>query len=466
MEKIKAKFYILDAESDGLLDTVTKVHVIGWHCLDNGKSGYITDYDTMKRFLQQDDLVLICHNLIRFDIPLFKMILKVNPKAIYIDTLALSWYLFPERLKHGLEEWGEEFGIMKPKVTDWSEQHINVYLNRVVEDVKINHKLWLEQWHYLLRIYNGDEAEAMRLIRYLGFKMDCAREQEEVKWKLDIETCKENLNLFSEEFERKAEILAEKMPEVIKYKYLNRPKIYHKKDGELSKLAQNWEDILEDLGLPTDYTDTLSIEKAREIGNPNSQPQVKAWLYSMGWVPNTFKYDTNKVTGKVRKIPQISLPHGKGICPSVKLLYKEEPILEELDMLYVIRHRLGLLKGFLRDVDSEGYLQAQVAGFTNTLRFKHKTIVNLPKPTGKGDWKDGSFIRGCLVAPDGMVLCGSDMSSLEDRTKQHYMFYFDKPYVELLNSEGYDPHLDMSTTAGLITEDEEEFYKWYSAKEH
>jgi DNA polymerase I-like protein with 3'-5' exonuclease and polymerase domains len=119
-----------------------------------------------------------------------------------------------------------------------------------------------------------------------------------------------------------------------------------------------------------------------------------------------------------------------------------------LDGLSVINHRLGVFKGFL-DCHKDGWLKAEIAGFTNTLRFKHyKPLVNLPgvdKP-----W--GAEIRGCLTAPEGFVLCGADMTSLEDTTKRHYMQPLDPEYVAEMSREGFDPHLDLAKHAGAITQ--------------
>jgi DNA polymerase I-like protein with 3'-5' exonuclease and polymerase domains len=124
--------------------------------------------------------------------------------------------------------------------------------------------------------------------------------------------------------------------------------------------------------------------------------------------------------------------------------------LELLDGLSVISHRISILKGFLSAVDEEGYVQAQVQGLTNTLRWKHKVCVNLPgvdKPYGED-------IRGCLIAPEGYVLVGSDMSSLEDRTKQHYMWDFDPAYVKEMMTDDFDPHLDLCVAGGMLTDDQ------------
>jgi len=461
--------YVIDAESDALLDDVTLIHVIGWHNLDTGASGTITDYDKMRRFLLQDDLTLICHNLIRFDIPLFEKILEIEVKARLIDTLALSWYLYPKREKHGLAFFGEEYGIKKPEVEDWVGLPLEVYVNRVTEDVKINHRLFMHQLTLLKVIYDQDMSEVQRCINYLCYKLECAKEQEDLRWKLDETKCADTLHTFAEEFIRKEALLASHMPENILYKVLKKPAIMYKKDETLSKRGENWLSLLAELGLDETHEEPLKLERGREIGNPASHKQLKEWLFELGWQPITFKYEKEKGSKNVRKIPQVSLPRGEGLCPSVKKLYQVEPILEELDMLYVIKHRIGILKGFLRDV-KDGYIQARVAGLTNTLRFKHAVCVNLPGYTGKGDWRDGEHIRGCLIAPEGYVLCGSDMSSLEDRTKQHYMFYFDPEYVDAMNKPGFDPHLDLASFGFEMTDGamgmSDEDIEWFKNGDH
>jgi DNA polymerase I-like protein with 3'-5' exonuclease and polymerase domains len=125
-----------------------------------------------------------------------------------------------------------------------------------------------------------------------------------------------------------------------------------------------------------------------------------------------------------------------------------------LDGLTVLQHRLGILKGFL-ECERDGYVKAEIAGLTNTLRFRHqKPLVNLPgvdKP-----W--GMEIRGCLTAPDGYLLCGADMTSLEDTTKRHYMHPYDPDYVAEMSQSGFDPHLDLAKHAGAVTQSDIDEY--------
>jgi hypothetical protein len=51
-------------------------------------------------------------------------------------------------------------------------------------------------------------------------------------------------------------------------------------------------------------TRVLLVLKGYDEPNPNSSPQVKDWLFSLGWVPCTFKYEKED-DGTERTIPQV-----------------------------------------------------------------------------------------------------------------------------------------------------------------
>jgi hypothetical protein len=76
--------------------------------------------------------------------------------------------------------------------------------------------------------------EAWRLIDYLTFKMDCAREQEALRWKLDVPRTQEAYDNILVLKEEKVEQLADAMPKRILTKVATQPKNMTKKDGELS----------------------------------------------------------------------------------------------------------------------------------------------------------------------------------------------------------------------------------------
>jgi hypothetical protein len=464
-------YSIFDIEANGLLHKTkdapeaTKIYCLSAYTIVNGvgTSETFVSYDEMRayiRYCEANGIALIGHNIYRYDIPMLEKHLDIKITTELVDTLALSWYLYPKRIEHGLEAWGEDLGIAKPHVADWQNDTIETYMHRCQEDVKINTALFNMQGELLLKLYEGNKDEVRRLVRYLMFKMDCAREQEVQKWRLDIEVCKANLNKLLTLREEKTEALKTLMPKVIKYTVYTRPSTCFKKDGSISVHGQNWFKKLAELGLPEDHLGAIKYPTSEEEPNPGSHQQMKAYLFSLGWEPLYIKEVKHKETGEIKMIPQISNEDGTDVCESVKELYEDRPELEALESYFILRHRIGILEGFLERVDEDGYLMAQIKGLTNTLRFKHTTIVNLPT-IPKPYWEE---VRGCLITDLGYELCGSDMSGLEDNTKQHYMYYFDPEYVREMRTPGFDPHIDIAVIAKLMSYDEGEFYKWYDKK--
>ena len=440
--------YVFDCEADGLKPT--KIYVLSYQL--EGRAGVksITCPDKMRKFLSQEDITLIAHNGMLWDKPELERVLGIEIKARLIDTLFLSWYIFPTRLKHGLEDYGEEFGVPKPKVDDWVNGPIEVYQERCEEDVKINMRAWQKIKKALSRLYSVPEEEVLDLpiVEYLMFKADCALEQQRSKWRLDIPLVKNTLETLYTARTEKVEGLAMSMPKVPKKVLREPPAKPYKKDGTLSVQGVKWQSLLREHNLPPDYQGSVEVVVRWEEPNPGSTIQVKDWLYSLGWEPMTFKYDKNE-DGTDRLIPQIRKDDGgvKVLCPSVLELVEKEPSIELLDGLTVISHRISILEGFLENVDDEGFVQAKIQGLTNTLRFKHKVCVNLPgvdKPWGKE-------IRGALIARDGMELMGSDINSLEDMTKRHYIYPYDPDYVKEMDDPEYCPHLDLAVQAGRIS---------------
>jgi len=448
------KVVVFDVEADGL--KATKLHCLSANMDD--KINSTTSYERMARLMSREDVILVGHNIVRYDIPTLERLLGIEVKCELVDTLSISWYLEPERKLHGLEAWGEEFGVPKPVITDWENLTTEEYIHRCEEDVKINTLLWKRQWKQLVKLYEGEE-EAWEFIRYLTFKMKCAADQEKFGWKLDVARCTEALERLSKLKEDKVVELAQVMPKVPVIKKKTRPAKPFKMDGSKSATGVAWFNLLEEKGLPEDYDGVVEYVDGYKDPNPDSHEQIKGWLYDLGWVPSEFKYKRDKRTGDVKKIPQVNLdskhPDYPGVCPCVERLFDKEPRLELLSGLSVLSHRITILKGFLANVDSSGYVQAKVKGLTNTLRFKHTVVVNLPGV----DKPYGDDMRGVLIAPEGYELCGSDCSSLEDRTKQHYMWPHDPEYVKEMTTPDFDPHLDLAVFAKALTSEQAQAHK-------
>jgi hypothetical protein len=451
------KYFIFDIETNGLtLEQVTKIHCLSF--LEIGVPGAkvrtITDYGQMKRFFTQKDVCIIGHNIWTYDIPTAEYILdfEIDPTSIrVIDTLALSWYLFEDRPKHGLEQWGEDLGIKKVEVKDWNTDDIKLYTFRCEEDVKIT-KLLLDACNKKLKDLYGASTKRAEVADYLSFKMYCYYIAQKHPLKLDIEKVDATLELIENKLEETKLALESQMPLVPAYATKSKPKNCYKKDGNLSKHGEAWFELLKSSGLPEDHEEDVKYIKGYDPPSYTSSQQVKEWLFSLGWEPTEFKQGANG------DVPQVRIEDEDGakiLAPCVRKLIKIAPQIEYLEELGVLAHRKGILKGFLSSVDSEGCIRADIGGLTTTLRVKHRTLVNLPGV--KRAW--GADVRGCLIAPDGYELAGSDVSGLEDTTKRHYIFPYDEEYVKEQMAPGFDAHCDIAIRAKLMTEADVQFYK-------
>lgn len=466
------KEVVFDIETNGFLDKLDRVHVISWQ--DNTMSEPTSGYDLEAIQKVYDADLIIGHNILRFDLDAIEKVYGIRPseKTILVDTLILAWYLDYERvekgLNYGLEAYGVTFGVPKPKITDWESLTREDYTHRCEEDVKINMRLWLRLRNKLVALYGKKDdgslsEDAIRLIRYLTFKMQCANDTEKLGIRLDHALATKMLTDLEQLKETKIKELAEAMPKKAITKLVNKPQKPYKADGTLSEHGKRWFATLKEYGFPEDTVGPLRVVDHYEQGNPDSVPQIKDWLYGLGWEPITFKYDKDEY-GNERKIEQVR-KDGE-LCESVLMLKDKDPAIEYLDGLTVLTHRIGIFKAYLNSAEQDAngvwWIRSRVDGLTNTFRFKHrKPLANLPgvdKPYGKE-------VRACLLAPsDDHVLVGADMVSLEDTTKRHYMQPLDPDYVAAMSVEGFDPHLDLAQFAGACTQEEIDEYNAGGAK--
>lgn len=446
-------------ECDSLLDTVTKCHIVAYQWEDEDEVKFITDEARMKKFFQQEDVIFVGHNIIWYDMRVVKKLWGIDvPYNRCIDTLALSWYLYDDRLKHGLESWGDDVGFSKVAIgkEEWAEGDLSRMTDRVKEDVKINSRVWkLFKWN-LEELYDGDWSKIEKLIHYQGFKLDCVVEQEETGIRVDVPRVNRALEGLYKERDSRVEVLVKAMPKVPIKAVKKCPKVKVKKDGSPSAAILKWKEFLKENGINENYTGDVEYIKSYEEPKPSSSVQVKDWLYSLGWKPEHIKFQRDKKTNETKQIPQITDKNDKTeVCPSVKKLAVKEPAIEALSGLAVINHRIGILEGFLRDKDEKDFIYPTASALTSTFRLKHKVVVNLPS-------KHAPFaedIRSSLLPPEGHIMIGSDLKGIEDNTKRHYIYPYDPEYVKEQMVEGFDAHLDVGIIAGIITEEEAEFYK-------
>jgi hypothetical protein len=442
-------FLCFDCEADNLLPDVTKIHCVGidWA----GEVRVTTDYDKM-RSLFAGDYYFVGHNALCYDRPVLEKILGVKiPYGKFIDTLAVSWALHPERAAHSLESWGADFNIEKVSVGDWENGSQELYAHRVTEDIKIQSALWTKLVGELEQLYGTEPDKKgnppwLSYVKYLSFKMFTLSVQEKFPFKLDIPKCEANLAELEGQKKVRTDALAACMPPAKKYTTKTKPTKCFKKDGTPSVAGEEWFSLLSERGLDPTHEEPIEVLHSEEPPNPSSVSQIKDWLFSLGWKPTTFKEGASGPVAQVKD--------GDDLCDSVKALKAVSPAIEHLDKLGVLGHRIGLLKGFLKGHRS-GYITAGAHGFTSTLRLRHKGVVNIPKPT----MEHGKLIREVLTCDAGYEICDSDLAALEDRIRLDLVYDLNPAKVQEKLDPSYDAHLATGVTAGLMTQEDSDWFK-------
>lgn len=457
-----------DIETTGLLEQMKlqenpRLHNLGYIDAVTDKEVCIewTDRKAIQDFLDSGPTIAM-HNGVLFDKEALKFLGFDVSKVTVIDTLYTSWYLFPKRPRHGLESYGEEAGIPKPVIEDWENQTQEEYNERVMEDCKIQRYVWQLHYSMLLKIYETPE-KVVKFLDYLMSKANQQRIQQNTRWKLNIDKAKAFKAVVEPMVAAKEIELAKSMPRVPKYRLLERPAKCHKLNGTLSAAGVKWKAMCDANNL--DWKDpniTIKIISKYEEPNPGSYAQLKDWLFSLGWKPQTFKFVRNKETGETRQIPQITVKDDDDqpdICPSLHELAEDNPGqgVEHLIGLGVYRNRAAIVNGWLNNVSPDGYLTARCGGLTNTLRLKHRELVNIPSDRVFG----GKELRDMLEPEnqEEFELLGSDLSSLEDRCKHNFQWVYDPEYVKKQLAPDYDAHLAIGVIGGFITEEQSQAHK-------
>lgn len=173
--------FVGDIEGDGLLDEITKVWCIILKQQGKDKWYIFSDHTTewrghkvyplnkVAKFINKKVDKMVMHNLLGYDLEVLRRFCGVVPtilpdtlsgqKVEIVDSLVVSRYNRPDRRlpkgcpthqevagqaakkpvgPHGLYAWGYRVGLGKPEVLDWATQPLDTYLDRGLEDTKIN----------------------------------------------------------------------------------------------------------------------------------------------------------------------------------------------------------------------------------------------------------------------------------------------------------------------------------------
>ena len=375
--------------------------------------------DTLPNFKdwvkEQDELEVIGHNIIGYDIPVLERLLNVDfSKCKVTDTLVMSRLAEPSRLGgHGLENWGQLLHQPKGEHSDWLNfsQDMVEYCK---QDVRVNELVYQR----LLRDLRDFGTESVMLE---GQVQRIISKQIENGWLLNQRAA---FNLLGELKEKKFD-LEDKVHE--KFKPLPTfikeitPKV--KKDGTYSVvglkfLGDQWEIAVAPFSR-LDYPEF----------NLGSRQQIGRYLKYFGWQPETF-------TDKGQPIVD------EGVLSKVKGIPEAELIGEYL----MIQKRIAQVQSWLDAVKDDGRVHGYVnANGAVTGRMTHSSPNMGQVPAGYSPY--GKECRAVWVVPDGYKLVGMDASGLELRMLAHYMN--DKDYTnEILTG---DIHTANQLAAGLDT---------------
>lgn len=411
--------YVVDIETDGLLDKVSKIHCI-----------VAIDTETKKVLKFHNDLIierdgdisqgltelsnaelLVFHNGIGYDIPAIK---KLHPEFTHNklhDTYILSQMFFPNEMeRHSVDAWGKVFGRAKPKHEDWSTFSEEM-LHRCIEDTKITKMLW-DKCENELGSWDWDAAVRLEYKVYEIFSKN------QTHWYIDTFKLRIYIKYLS-----KVVSICEVRLNNLAPKKVSHSKTITKaftKAGSISAITERFclKHGLSPVSIAGDFCQ-VSFEEM----NIASPKQVTDWLLSIGWRPDTFNYKKNAF-GKPIKSSNGDLIITSPSLRDSSFFGIKGDVQKYLKLRAKASHRLNVLLGWERSLFEDNKIQtfAYTCG-TNTARFKHRGVANVPKAEEEVFF--GKQMRSLFIAPKGYKVVGCDASQLEARIEGHATFKYD-----------------------------------------
>lgn len=405
---------IFDIESDGLLDSITKIHCIavkpvGGELLSftdhpyHHKAGGIIDALSL---LEKSDMI-VGHNIQGFDIPAIQKIFPQWKAPRYRDTLIMSrLQRVHEMMKHGLGAWGTKLKFPKGDFgaeTDWKEWSRAMHLY-CEQDVRLNELVWLEL------AKDNFPAEAIQLEHEFAKVLDW---QMQMGVPFDEAKAQELFNEVNTEYvSLESELKAE-------HSFTNEEVFIPKRDNRSKGYVA---------GVPF-------IKKKTVPFNPGSRQQVVRYFKEKyNWRPSDFTDKNNpKVSGEVFR--DMTYPEASKFAD----YYDTKKLIGQL-----ANGKVAWLK-VVKDGRIHGYINHNGAV---TSRCTHSG-PNLAQVPAVGGFK-GEECRSLFMAPTGHSLVGCDASGLELRNLAHYMAPYDSGKYASIILEG-DIHTANQDAAGLPT---------------
>lgn len=445
---------IFDIETDGLLDTMTKIHCISISDGHGNIIGYGPDEvgDGVKRL---EDAIRagenICgHNIINFDIPAitriypdFEVVSQNRDKVI--DTLVWARLAYPDTKavdtreykvgfmpgpligSQSLKAWGYRLGVLKGTYADDHDDAWACFNEDMLEynkqDVKVTEKLY----NYLC-MHSGEAAHyAPRDALILEHKAQwLMSKQERNGFPFDVESAKKLEEVLRNRDEELNHLLIDNAPPIPDKVFI--PKRDNKKLG---------------------YVAGVPIQRYKEF-NPKSRQQID---YVIGTV---FKYrpdnaDLYTDDGRL-KIDESTFHFIASDPDAPDDLRKLAPLFEEKLM---ITKRLGQLVdgqwGWLKCVQADGKIHGRVnpnGAVTGRATHSQPNVTQVPHNSSPY----GKECRSLFCVPKGWTQAGIDACGLELRCLSHFLYPYDGGAYAHEVVHG-DIHTTNQKAAGLPTRD-------------
>ena len=446
---------VFDIETDGLLDTVTKIHCINTMDLDTGEEKhYLPEHVQHGLRALSEAKVLIGHNICGYDIPAIKLLHpRWKTSAQLIDTMLMGCILEPEEGIKSLKDWEKTEEGIKVEHDDWTKYSDEMAV-RCCEDVRLTKEVYLK---LVNQAQSGMIDEALETEQKVAL---IHVQQAAFGVKYDVVAAIELMQVLDEKLEVAREVVVRDAP---KYTFLpgvpksrqvseraeREDSIFHgiipkgthkpfKKDGSYTVATKNY---FSGLFKRIDGHGRVStVPEFRTVRGPytkvevrdfniDSNDEVKKFLLSLGWKPTEWNFKKDKGGGFVKD-------HNNQLIPTSPKLSEDsyhtlpEGLGKTIAQYYMMTHRRrtiynvnkqGEKKGALVAVEKRGDGRVTADGFTcgtPTSRYRHKGVVcNIPRPSSAY----GKEIRSLFGVSKGNLLVGVDLAGIEARMLAHFL---------------------------------------------
>lgn len=430
----------IDIEANGLLDDVTKIHVIGVKDIENGEEIIFTDEGLFGYPSIQEDFIKFWesvetyagHNIIGYDLPVLHRLLGVpwSIDNVRFDTLILSRLVdFEIEGGHSLRNLSYHSGdIQKTEYTKGFET-----LNQeMIEYNRFDLRSGVGVLNWLKKKGKGTHVDAIKLEQKV---QHYCNEIRDVGFKLDIELANNLLNEIASRSDKHSVELSSNYPMIPKPRVGSPIAKYRvKADGSLwgttTKPIDGW---VPHESVKGEYTVINWLPFS-----PSSRQQVVWQLLKKGWKPK-------KYTEKGSPIVDGDV---------LESLADEFPECKDIAEFFLLEKRRAQIKSW---VDLYNPVTGRVHGSISTIGAKtHRAShanPNLAQVPGVKLGKDGHPLlglegkynyecRSCWVAKEGCSIVGVDASAIQLVVLAHCMDdeAFTKAVSEGKSSEGTDVH--------------------------